>query len=79
MFNGQVNETIVSETSGHRSLKALRSYEHAYKEKLQIISRVLHETSNTDSTGTGSKDTKCISVKEEKIADNGESSMQDNA
>ena len=93
IFNGQVDEKVIAEASGHKTLKALRSYEHTCKEKLKNVSRVLSETNNTDSTGTSSKDSKCllleavdeeqitktecknVSVKEEKISDNGDSSM----
>lgn len=93
MFNGQVDEEVIAETSGHISLKALRTYEHTCKEKLQNVSRVLNETRNTD---ISSKDTrsslsealkeeqttktecKSISIKEEKIADNVDISTQDN-
>ena len=60
MFNGQVDEIVIAETTGYKSLKALRSYEHTCKEKLQNVSRVLNETSNRDSTGTSSKDANCL-------------------
>ena len=39
MFNGQVDEIVIAETTGYKSLKALRSYEHTCKEKLQNVSR----------------------------------------
>lgn len=55
MFNGEVDEKVIAETSGHKSLKALRSYEHTCKQKLQNVSRVINEIRNTDSTGTGNK------------------------
>ena len=59
VFNGQADKKVTAEISGHKSLKALRSYEHTCKEKLQNVSRVLNEISNTHRTGTSSKDAKC--------------------
>ena len=73
-------------------LKALRSYEHTCKEKLQNVSRVLNETRNTDTSSKGTSyslsetlkeqttkaECKRISVKEEKIVDNVDISTQDN-
>ena len=50
MFNGQMDEKVIAETSDHESLKSLKSYEHTCKEKLQNVSRVLNETRNTDTT-----------------------------
>ena len=60
MFNGEVDEKVIAETSGHKSLKALRSYEHTCQQKLQNVSRVINETRKTDSTdSTGDQDTRC--------------------
>ena len=67
MFNGEVEEKVIAETSGHKSLKALRSYEHTCKQKLQNVSRVINETRNTDSTGTGSKCLLSEALKKEQI------------
>ena len=36
MFNGEVDKRVIAETSGHRSLKALRSYEHTCKRKTKV-------------------------------------------
>ena len=59
-FNGEVDEKVIAETSGHKSLKALRSYEHTCQQKLQNVSRVINETRKTDSTdNTGDQDTRC--------------------
>ena len=58
MFNGEVDEKVIAETSGHKSLKALRSYEHTCQQKLQNVSRVINETRKTDSTGD--QDTRCL-------------------
>ena len=90
MFNGEVDEKVIAETSGHKSLKALRSYEHTCQQKLQNVSRVINETRKTDSTdNTADQDTRCslsealecksIKVKEpeEKVADDSDSSTQD--
>ena len=92
MFNGQVDDKVIAEMSGHKSLKALRSYEHICKEKLQNVSRVLNETRNTDTSSKGTRcslsealkeqttkaECKSINVKEEKIVDNVNISTQDN-
>ena len=51
MFNGEVDEKVIAETSGHKSLKALRNYEHTCEQKLQNVSRVINERRNTHSTG----------------------------
>ena len=39
MFNGEVDDKVIAETSGHKSLKALRSYEHTCQQKLQNVSQ----------------------------------------
>ena len=44
-FNGEIDEKIIAEASGHRSLKALRAYEHTYQLKLQNASRIINEES----------------------------------
>jgi len=33
MFRAEVEERVIAETSGHRSLKALRSYEHTSQQQ----------------------------------------------
>ena len=43
MFSGEIDEKIIAEASGHRSLKALRAYEHTSQQKLQNASRVINE------------------------------------
>ena len=58
MFNGQVEKSH-SWDFWLQKFKSSKKFEHICKEKLQNISRVFNETSNTDSTGTSSKDTKC--------------------
>ena len=45
MFNGEIDEKIIAEASGHRSLKALRAYEHTSQLKLQNASRIINEES----------------------------------
>ena len=58
MFNGEVDEKVIAETSGHRSLKALRSYEHTCKRKLQDVSRIINKTTHSDRIGVKSVDSK---------------------
>ena len=84
-----MDEKVITETSGHKSSKALSSYGHT-------VSKILNKMWNTctDSTGTSSKDTKSLlsealdeeqttetecktSAKEQKITDNGDNSTQD--
>ena len=58
MFNGEVDEKVIAETSGHRSLKALRSYEHTCKQKLQNVSRIINKTTQLDIIDDKSVDSK---------------------
>ena len=58
MFNGKVDEKVIAETSGHRSLKALRSYEHTCKQKLQNVSRIINKTTQLDIIDDKSVDSK---------------------
>ena len=85
MFNGEVDEKVIAETSGHRSLKALKSYEHTCKRKLQDVSRIINKTTHSDRIGVKSFDSKdkvqpdeqttsleTDSVKEEVVTNKGE-------
>ena len=63
MFNGEVEEKIIAEKSGHKSLKALRCYEHTSEQKLQNVSRVINETTEAaeECRNSGNKDSCSLS------------------
>ena len=54
MFTSGIPEKVIAETSGHKSMKALRQYEHTSKEQMQAatssvnIDAKLDATQNTD-------------------------------
>ena len=55
MLNGEVDKKVIAETSGYRSLKALRSYEHTCKRKSQNVSRsrMINKTTHSDIYSVG--------------------------
>ena len=42
MFNGGLPEKLIAENSGHRSLKALRQYEHTSSEQQKLVSETIN-------------------------------------
>jgi len=44
MFHGEVEEKVIAETSCHRSLKSLRSYEHTSQQQQQNVSSMINTT-----------------------------------
>ena len=44
MFNSGVEEKIIAETSGHRSTKALRMYEHTSHLQMKQVTRVINQS-----------------------------------
>ena len=48
MFRGNVPENIIQNVTGHRSLEALRKYEHISTEQHQVVSKVMTSTKPVD-------------------------------
>ena len=44
MFNNGIPEKVIAETSGHRSIKALRCYEHTSEEQKQAVTAVINSS-----------------------------------
>ena len=44
LFQSKVPEKIIQKTTGHRSLEALRKYEHTSTEQHQAVSKVMMST-----------------------------------
>jgi len=44
MFTNGIPEKVIAETSGHRSTKALRCYEHTSVQQQQVVSRVINSS-----------------------------------
>ena len=44
LFNSGVEEKIIAETSGHKSTKALRVYEHTSEQQMKQVTRVINQS-----------------------------------
>ena len=44
MFNNGVEEKIIAETSGHKSIKALRVYERTSEQQMKQVTRVINQS-----------------------------------
>ena len=47
MFNSGIPEKVITETSGHRSTKALRLYEHTSEQQKQDVTKIINSTDTT--------------------------------
>jgi hypothetical protein len=72
LFNSEVQEKIIQEKSGHRSLAGLRAYEKVTVEQERNVTRILTENTNVDGN-------KCHDVKDDhKENDDKENDEKDN-
>ena len=44
MFNNGIPEKVIAETSGHRSIRALRCYEHTSEQQKQAVTAVINSS-----------------------------------
>ena len=44
MFNNGIPEKVIAEASGHRSIKALRCYEHTSEQQKQAVTAVINSS-----------------------------------
>ena len=61
MFNSGIPEKVIAKTSGHRSTKALRFYEHTSVQQQQAVTQVINSSKSIEKT----QDTEHPGVKEE--------------
>ena len=61
MFNSGIPEKVIAETSGHRSTKSLRFYEHTSVQQQQAVTQAINSSKSIEKT----QDTEHPGVKEE--------------
>ena len=55
MFQAQVEEKVITEMCGHKSLKALRCHEHTSQQQQQNVSNIINATVKEEDDNSGSE------------------------